>query len=343
MKKTIGVALLVGTAALASAMASLWHFQEKLIYFPQFPDAPGHLPYRPSDFPELLTSTRVVDVSVDTDDGCTLHGWLFSPLVSNKETFANSDRATTLLFWHGNAGSVSHRLWLVDRLYRDGLQLNFLMVDYRGYGLSTGSPSERGLTVDAVSVLDALRRDAQFADIVDPERVVLFGRSLGGGVALKLAALRANRVRGVIVENTFTSLDDMVGDVAPLFAPVRFLLRNHFDNLAHVDALGDEMPLLVVSGRHDRIIAPAHSDALFARAVGDDTLRTEQLSGARIELTSSATRRRSMLSVARGGHEDCFRHAGIYYVNELHRFAAECTRSNDAAGRHSSEASSSNL
>lgn len=145
-------------------------------------------------------------------------------------------------------------------------------LSYRGYGLSAGSPTEAGLRLDAQAALDhALSR----AD-VDPRRVGVFGRSLGGAVALALAAANPDHVAATIVENTFLSIEDLVPSLLPFLGPFigpgrpsNFLLRNRWPNAAAARALRGSRVLLL-SSQCDEMLPPAHMAALWRELGGGD-------------------------------------------------------------------------
>jgi hypothetical protein len=173
-------------------------------------------------------------VHLDTEDGETLHGWWIPA--------ADAARGT-LLFFHGNAGNISGRLQSVQQFHRLGL--NVLIVDYRGYGQSTGSPSEQGIYTDAETCWQHLTETRGIA----PEEIVVFGRSMGGGAATWLAA--RHRSGAVILESVFTTVPD-VGAHHYSFLPVRALATNQFDNESRVAEI--DAPKLHIHSREDRVV-----------------------------------------------------------------------------------------
>lgn len=186
------------------------------------------------------------EVRFEAADGVRLHGW-FVP--------ARGARGT-LLWLHGNAGNISHRVHNL-RLFHDALRINVFLFDYRGYGLSEGRPSEAGLLQDAEAAWRVLqaRRD------VDPRAIVLFGRSLGAAVAAELAA----RVQpaALILETPFTSLLDMARHHY-WFLPVRWLVRSRYDTLGAVRRV--RVPVLVLHGDADEIVPFDMGEQVFAAA-----------------------------------------------------------------------------
>lgn len=139
---------------------------------------------------------------------------------------------------------------------------------YRGYGLSQGRPNEAGLTQDAQAALAALRARTD----VDASRIVLFGRSLGGAVALRLAVDHQDAIQGLILENTFTSVEDMVSRVVPPLGsligtgrPLNFLVTNKWYNIKQVAKLR-RPPLLMLTSLLDEMVPPRQMRQLHAAA-----------------------------------------------------------------------------
>ncbi|HEY9286275.1 MAG TPA: alpha/beta hydrolase, partial [Pyrinomonadaceae bacterium] len=151
-----------------------------------------------------------------------------------------TDRA--VLFLHGNAGNVSHRHEIIESFA--ALPSNVLALDYRGYGRSDGSPSEEGLYRDARAAWDYLTKTRGFP----ANRVVIYGESLGGAVAVDLAA----RVRpcALVVQSSFTSIADMAAEVMP-FVP-RFLVRTKMNSLEKIARV--RAPVLVVHSPADDVV-----------------------------------------------------------------------------------------
>ena len=185
------------------------------------------------------------DVSLTTPDNEVLHGW-YVPA---------TDSVGTVLFFHGNAGNISHRLDSID-IFNE-LKLDVLIFDYRGYGQSSGKASEQGTYIDAHTAWDYLVDERDIA----PEKIVIFGRSLGGAVASWLAARTTPGV--VILESCFTSVPDMAERLYP-FLPARKLSRLQYPVIEHVKLISS--PLLVVHSQQDEIIPFDMGQAVFAAA-----------------------------------------------------------------------------
>ncbi len=211
--------------------------QGRLIYYPNVPGR--ELSATPSDL-----RMEYEDVTIETSDGVSLHGWYVRGF---------SDRV--LLFFHGNAGNISHRLESI-RQFRS-LGLSVLIIDYRGYGQSDGRVNERGLYLDG----EAAWRYLVDTRGVAPSNIVVFGRSLGGSVAATIAA-RHNPV-GLIVESSFTSIREFAAEIYP-WLPVRWMARfNHPTRELVSEA---NCPILVIHSRNDEIVPFHHGEAIFENA-----------------------------------------------------------------------------
>ncbi|HOX05076.1 MAG TPA: alpha/beta hydrolase [Planctomycetota bacterium] len=219
--------------ALAAAACS---WQAKMVYFPQ-PD----LECTPAD-----AGAPYEDVALQAADGVRLHAW-FVP--------AAGQPRGTMLYCHGNAGNISHRVGLVAVFRQMGF--NVLIFDYRGYGRSEGKPSEAGTYLDARAAWDHLVsvRGAK------PESIVVFGKSLGGGVATNLAAER--RPGALILQSTFTSVPDVGADHI-WWLPVRLICRIKYPSLKTLPTV--KCPVLVVHSRGDEVNYFPHGQKLFAAA-----------------------------------------------------------------------------
>jgi fermentation-respiration switch protein FrsA (DUF1100 family) len=185
------------------------------------------------------------DVSLSTPDNEVLHGW-YVPSI---------DSRGVVLFFHGNAGNISHRLDSVEIFHE--LKLDVLIFDYRGYGQSTGKASEQGTYIDAQTAWDFLVNKRGIA----PEKIVIFGRSLGGAVASWLTV--RTTPAAVILESCFTSVPDMADHLYP-FLPARAFTRLNYPVQENVKLASS--PLLVVHSQQDEIIPFDMGQAVFAAA-----------------------------------------------------------------------------
>jgi fermentation-respiration switch protein FrsA (DUF1100 family) len=189
------------------------------------------------------------DVELTTDDGERLHAWWVP---------AQAPPIGHVLLCHGNAGNVGDRVAHIALLTAAGLDV--LAFDYRGYGRSSGRPSEAGTYRDARAARTALLERA------DAERIVYLGESLGGAVALALAL--EHPPAGLILQSAFTSVRDMARLHYPLIP--RSLVPDAYPSLRLIAGLS--VPLLVVHGERDEIVPPLHGEALYEAARGPKRL-----------------------------------------------------------------------
>jgi fermentation-respiration switch protein FrsA (DUF1100 family) len=234
--------VLVIAAILASLLALLWTFQRSLIYFP-LADVPT---------PEALGLTNVESVTFTTTDGVTLHGWFFPGAES---------ASATVLVCNGNGGHLAYRAGLASALRAHGL--NVLLFDYRGYGRSGGAPTETGLAADSRAARAYLLQRAE----TRRTRLVYFGESLGGAVAIELA--EAHPPAGLVLRSPFTSMVDMARLHYPLL-PADLLLRDRYPSLDRIARV--RAPLLVIAGDQDRIIPLENTRRLYDAASTDKKL-----------------------------------------------------------------------
>jgi hypothetical protein len=233
--------LLIGLALGYGALAGLLYFhQERMVYFPEIGGR------RPAVNPGSV-GLAYEEVGLDTADGERLHGW---------HVPAPGARGT-VLFCHGNAGNISHRLDYLLMFHRMGYSV--LIFDYRGYGLSTGKPTEPGTYLDA----EAAWRHLTEARGVAPGRIVVAGESLGGAVAAWLAARRTPGA--LVLASTFTSVPDMGAAVYP-FLPARLLARLSYD--ARDSVARTQAPVFVAHSPDDEIVPFAQGRALYDAARG---------------------------------------------------------------------------
>jgi fermentation-respiration switch protein FrsA (DUF1100 family) len=198
-------------------------------------------------------------------DGVRLHGW-FLP--------AQAPRRGSILFLHGNAQNISTHIASVAWLPADGFDV--LLFDYRGYGESEGSPSLPGLHLDFEAALEALLARPE----IDPDRVVVFGQSLGASLAITALAAspRRQQVRALIVEGAFTSYRALAREKLadfwltwPVQAPLALTID---DRYRPIDVIGElaPLPLLIVHGEADQVVPPDHAVALYEAARAPKTL-----------------------------------------------------------------------
>ena len=188
------------------------------------------------------------EVWLKTADNIRLNAWFFP-------TARNSPHARyAVLFCHGNGGNISHRLDLYQLWH--GLGVNFLALDYRGYGLSEGKPSEQGTYKDATAAYEWLCARG-FA----PENILVLGESLGGGVASWLAAEK--QIGGLVLQSTYTSVPDLGKELFP-WLPVKLLASIHYNTRERLPKI--HVPVLFLHSRSDTLIRFHHAENNFAVA-----------------------------------------------------------------------------
>ena len=188
-----------------------------------------------------------------TQDGVRLHGW-----------FVPGESGLTLLWCHGNAGNISHRLENLALVHQE-LGVNIFLFDYRGYGRSEGRPSEKGTYLDAEAALGYLNS----REDVDSSRILYFGRSLGAAVAVELTTQQPPSA--LILESPFPSIAYMARRHYP-FLPVWPLLRTKYDALSKMAQI--DVPLLILHGDRDDIVPLEAGRKLFEAAGGDKAFYT---------------------------------------------------------------------
>ena len=226
---------------------------------------------------------QVEDRFFAADAGVELHGW-----------WIPRRRARgTVLYCHGSSGSIAHHSEPLAALAR--LSINLFAFDYRGYGRSTGEPSEAGLFRDARAAWDHLVEQLG----VRPEEIVLFGHSLGGAVAIDCALDRP--AAGLVVESTFTQVRDMARANYPRL-PLHLLARNQFRSIHKVGRLN--LPKLFIHGSADVRVPPELGRRLYEAAAAP----------------------KELYLVPGAGHNDLHRHGGSRYLRRISRFRRRCLR-----------------
>ena len=212
-------------------------FEEKFVFFPSG--------YSESFYRSASVGLNPEDHWFRAEDGTKLHAWFVRA----------KDPVGLLLYFHGNAGNLAHRGEKVRRLRDAGLSV--FIIDYRGYGRSEGSPGEDGSYMDGRAAYDYLTGLSG----IGTSAVVVYGTSLGGAIAVDVAANRA--ASGMILESTFSSAKD-VAAVAYPFLPVRFMMKTRLDSESRISSI--HIPLLFIHGSDDSIIPIRLGRKLFNAA-----------------------------------------------------------------------------
>lgn len=203
--------------------AFLYLFQRKLLYFPV-----------PVD-PAFVAEQVVVD-----NHGTRLQGWVLNP-----------GKRRAVLYFGGNSELVTHRRGFFEDVFRD---YSVYLINYRGYGNSEGSPSEAGMFSDALAIYDQL--------ITRHDSIIAYGRSLGSGVAVYLAARRP--LEKLILLTPYDSVEAIAQKLYPMF-PVRYLIKDRFDSAAIAPDI--EIPVMITSAEFDREVKLSHTLALKMRFI----------------------------------------------------------------------------
>ena len=225
------------------------------------------------------TDLEFEDIFFTTRDGVRLNGW-FVP---------HPNARSTLIWFHGNAGNISHRVENI-KLLHDLVQVNIFIFDYRGYGRSDGRPSEEGTYLDGEAALQLIRKkigtDAE-------KRIVLFGRSLGAAIAAEMATRFPSQ--GLILESPFISIAAMARVVFPLL-PIGPFLQTQYDVRAKISRI--KVPLLVLHGERDEIVPFEHGKTVF----------------------DAAPEQKKFFPIAGAAHNDTYTIGGATYFKELKQF-----------------------
>ena len=250
--------------------------------------------FHPSIYPEGYwnpTSLGVPaqDVYFEAEDGVKLHAW-FIPA---------PNAVATLLWFHGNAGNLSHRLDNIQRLKR--LNLNIFIFDYRGYGRSEGEPNEEGIYKDSRA---AYRQVLSMAG-VSVNSLFLFGRSLGGICAVEIAL--NHPAKGLILESVFTNAEDMSRKVFPLI-PLGWAVRSKLDAVGKVPHL--KLAKLFLHGTRDEIVPYDLGRKLFEKAANPKTF----------------------YDIEGAGHNDTYILGGVEYYDALSRFITKTLENSNNRG-----------
>ena len=200
----------------------LYFYQRNLLYHPN-----------ENNYSEDKILVDIENVRIKTSDNIELLGWYHE---KNLKDFK------TLIFFHGNAGSLENRIHKLNH-FRD-MNINFLIIAWRGFSGNNGNPSEQGLYEDGKSAIDWLIKKG-----VNEKNLVLYGESLGTGVATHLA--QNKNFAGVILETPFTSMIDAAKKFYP-YIPVKFLLKDKFENYKKIKNINS--PILIMHGEVDQLV-----------------------------------------------------------------------------------------
>ena len=248
----------------------LYLFQSGMIYYPELPGR------------ELTATPKYIGLEYDevtllTEDRKKLHGWYIP---------REGEERGVILFLHGNAGNISHRLDSL-RIFNELGYASFIF-DYRGYGQSEGKPTEKGTYLDA----EAAWRYLVEQHGVKPREIIYFGRSLGASIAAYLATREPPKA--LILESAFTSVGDFASSIYPIY-PTRLMARYSYNTRKYLQSIN--CPLLIIHSKQDEIVPFTHGQQLF----------------------DSANHPKQLLNIV-GGHNDGFIVSGSIYTRGLGNF-----------------------
>lgn len=249
-------------------LAYMRYIEHRSLYFPM----------REIEFTPDIAGLPYDEIYIDTSDGERLNAW-FIP---------REDSKYILLFCHGNGGNISHRIDKLEILHELGLGI--FIFDYRGYGRSSGRPSEKGLYKDGQAAYDYLVNEKGYS----AERIISYGESLGGAIAINLAA--EDKVKALITESAFTSVKDVAKTVYP-FLP-SFLVSSRFDSVRNIRKVN--APKLIIHSKNDEIIPFSQSVKLFE---------------------ASAEPRKHLILM--GSHNTCYQDSHELYVSGIMDFLGQ--------------------
>ena len=271
--------LLLATGIVAIILWLRW-CEPRMLYYP----------VREIDSTPDKLGLKYDDVTLVTSDGVHINGWFLpapeSPITNHQSPITDHRPPITILFFHGNAGNISHRFEKLDILH--GLGVDVFIIDYRGYGRSEGTPTEDGTYRDARAAYEYLTKTRNRG----PRTLVVYGESLGSAVAAELAS--KVDVGGLVLEEAFTSVADVGQRMFP-FLPVRWCVRNRYDTLSKMPRI--RAPVLIFHSRDDEFFDLRHAQRLFEAANDPKQL---------VEL--------------RGRHNDAFLTSAEAYRNGLKEF-----------------------
>ncbi|KJA22504.1 hypothetical protein HYPSUDRAFT_40881 [Hypholoma sublateritium FD-334 SS-4] len=303
-----------GTLATAATLSTLgvglaYYGQNYLIYPSAFPPGSRTDVAAPSDFElpyenlELKTPDEVVlrcYLLPQRKDAGAGEAFLDIPAAMSEDEFIAS-RPTVIMF-HGNGGNLGHRIPLAGIFFKR-MRCNVLMMCYRGYGHSEGSPSEKGLRIDAQTGLDYLTTHP----ILKQTNIILYGQSIGGAVAIDLASRNASKITALILENTFTSLPSLVPHALPALGPLAFLCHQKWDSAAKIPLIPPTTPVLMLSGARDDLVPREHMRALWEAVAR----RGEKRTAGGVEYKVGLERAR-YVEFEGGGHNDTCTQPGYW-------------------------------
>lgn len=226
-------------------------FQDKIIYQPNSMSENLRTPnLNPEGFRNPAErGIQYEDIYITTSDSLSIHSWLMK---------RPEPCAPLLIFFHGNSGNLGFRLELLEKIYKE-VKVSILAVSYRGYGFSNGKPSEQGLYNDAEAIIKYSLDSG-----LGKNQLFIYGESLGGSLAI-YTAQKFKEIKGIAIENTFTSIPDFIKHTMPkLFFLTKILLYNNWSSIGKISQLNCK--ILFIAGKKDEVVPHDHMLKLYEAA-----------------------------------------------------------------------------
>lgn len=233
---SIGIMFLITVLVIfCGLMAYLYFNQDRMIFFPR--------PLSGEVFNQVI-DRKVEDININTKDGIKIKGWFVK---NTKE-----EKSPLIIYFGGNAEEVSHLIGKADQFNEWSISL----INYRGYGLSEGKPSEKSLFDDAISIYDYFAN----RDDIESKRIILMGRSLGSGIAVYLAKNRP--AKALILVTPYDSMISLAKENVP-YVPVSLILKHQFNSISRAPSI--KIPMLALVAENDRVIPTKHAKRLVEK------------------------------------------------------------------------------
>lgn len=248
------------TALVGAFFFLVYKFQNSIIYSSYCPFDSRKFVYSPRDF----EMDDYEDIDIITKDGVKIKAYLIKTYKDEKKTKISN---TTLLYFHANAGNMGHRL-PIAKSFVEECKCNIFIISYRGYGFSEGKSTEEGIKIDAQSSLEYILKHPEIKDT----KIIVFGQSIGGAVAIDLASKNQDKISGIILENTFLSLERLIPAIFPLLTHLTFLCHEKWESYKSITKItkkfksnnGKEnfIPILFLNSELDEIVPCKHFEEL---------------------------------------------------------------------------------
>ena len=252
--------IIFGGGLFLATAGYLYYNQDNMIYVP---DIIGNGSKNLNENPAFYKTPSEHDLLFKDlnikSDNLNLFGWL---VYENEVLIKNR---ITIVFFHENAGNIGMRLPFISSLVKN-LNINFIIVGYRGYGPSEGRPSEQGIKNDSLAILKYVFND--LSNMLNTNNIFLMGRSLGGAAAIYAQAKEKFPLRGLIIENTFLSIGDLVDTLFPIMKYIKnLLIRNHWETKYIIHKIKE--PILFIMAEKDELVPHTHMLELVKLSTGN--------------------------------------------------------------------------